>query len=120
MRKYLGTYGPHFNKALCEDAIKLMRDRNGDSIIPVSKQHVKELLSRNKLELKRDVLWDAVYVYSMLKADSWGSSLEDELHFSRAIVDYLDDADGYDGMAFNRWWADLCKKGIVLDWEDYL
>lgn len=24
--------------------------------------------------------------------------------------------DGYDGIAFNRWYADMCRKGIQVDW----
>lgn len=27
-----------------------------------------------------------------------------------------DDVDGYDGIAFNRWYADMCRKGIQVDW----
>lgn len=26
------------------------------------------------------------------------------------------DVDGYDGIAFNRWYADMCRKGIQVDW----
>ena len=36
------------------------------------------------------------------------------------VKDYIDDEDGYEGKAFNRWYADMCKKGVVFDWEDYL
>ena len=28
----------------------------------------------------------------------------------------VDDVDGYDGIAFNRWYADMCRKGIQVDW----
>lgn len=28
----------------------------------------------------------------------------------------IDDVDGYDGIAFNRWYADMCRKGIQVDW----
>lgn len=28
----------------------------------------------------------------------------------------IDNVDGYDGIAFNRWYADMCRKGIQVDW----
>jgi hypothetical protein len=120
MRAYLGTYGEHFSKELCHDAVSMMRDRNGDHIIPMPKEDVKALLERNGVTLEHNTLYDAVYVYAMIWADCWGSSVEDELHLARAIKDYIDDPDGYEGKAFNRWYADMCKMGVVLDWEDYV
>ena len=120
MRAYLGTYGEHFSKELCHDAVKLMRNRNGERIIAQAKEVVKELLERNGVTVEHDMLYDSVYVHSMLMADCWGSSIDDEMHLALAIKDYLDDPDGYEGKAFNRWYADMCKKGIVFDWEDYL
>lgn len=32
------------------------------------------------------------------------------------VKDVIDDVDGYDGIAFNRWYADMCRKGIQVDW----
>jgi hypothetical protein len=120
MRAYLGTYGPHFNKKLCEDAVSMMRDRNGSPVIPIDKDLLKTMLLNNGVELKHDMLYDAVFVHAMKIADDWGSSIEDEVHLARAIKDYLDDPDGYEGIAFHRWYSDICHKGIVMTWEDYL
>ena len=120
MRAYLGTYGEHFSKELCADAISMMRDRNGNRVQMSSKEDVKSLLDRNGVTLDHNTLYDAVYVHAMLMADNWQSSIDDEMHLALAIKDYIDDPDGYDGKAFNRWYADCCKQGIVMDWEDYV
>lgn len=32
------------------------------------------------------------------------------------VKDVIDDVDGYDGIVFNRWHADMCRKGIQVDW----
>ena len=120
MRAYLGTYGEHFTKELCRDAVSMMRDRNGNAIIPMPKGDLKTMLERNGVTLEHNTLYDAVYVHAMAMADYWGSSIEDEAHLAMYIKDYIDDHDGYDGKAFNRWYADMCKQGIVFDWEDYL
>lgn len=120
MRAYLGTYGEHFSKELCEDAVKMMRDRQGNPVQMSSKEDVKTMLENNGVTLGRNTLYDAVYVHAMARADYWGSSLDDEAHLAMFIGDYLNDTDGYEGKAFNRWYADMCKMGVVLDWEDYL
>lgn len=120
MRAYLGTYGEHFSKELCEDAVKMMRDRQGNPVQMASKEDIKTMLENNGVTLGRNTLYDAVYVHAMARADYWGSSLDDEAHLAMFIGDYLNDTDGYEGKAFNRWYADMCKMGVVLDWEDYL
>ena len=50
------------------------------------------------------------------KADYLGSSVPDGLHLCLYVKDVIDDVDGYDGIAFNRWYADMCRKGIQVDW----
>lgn len=120
MRAYLGTYGEHFSKELCEDAVKMMRDRQGNPVQMASKEDIKTMLENNGVTLGRNTLYDAVYVHAMARADYWGSSIDDEAHLAMFIGDYLNDTDGYEGKAFNRWYADMCKMGVVLDWEDYL
>ena len=120
MRAYLGTYGEHFSKELCEDAVRLMRDRNGNRVQMATKEEVKALLDRHAVTLEHNTLYDAVYVHAMAVADYWGSSITEESHLAMFIKDYLDDPDGYEGKAFNRWYADMCKQGIVFDWDDYL
>ena len=103
MRAYLGTYGEHFSKELCEDAVSMMRDRNGNAIIRITKEDLKTMLENNGVTLEHNTLYDAMYVYAMAMADYWGSSIDDEAHLAIYIKDYIDDPDGYEGKAFNRW-----------------
>lgn len=56
----------------------------------------------------------------MCKADFLGSSVPDEAHLAKYVKDVLDDDDAYDGIVFNRWYADMCRKGIVIDWEEMI
>lgn len=32
----------------------------------------------------------------------------------------IDDPDACDGTVFNRWYSDMCHKGIAIDWEDMI
>jgi hypothetical protein len=43
MRKYLQHYGWHFNKALCDYAISLMK-KGGKKLEPLTKEYIDKLL----------------------------------------------------------------------------
>lgn len=117
MLNYLRYNGPHFNRKLCAFAVSKMYKENDEKIQPYTREQINELLANNGVEVKNNVLQDAVFVANMCKADYLGSSIISELQLAKFIKDYLDDPDGYDGIAFNRWYADICRKGVVVDWE---
>ena len=124
MVNYLRYNGPHFSKALCEWACNKMwkKDESGkvSRLNAWGKQEVDSLLKNAGVKIENDALYDAVYVANMCKADYYGSSITDEMHVALYIKDVLDDEDGYDGIAFNRWLADCARKGIVIPWERVL
>lgn len=72
------------------------------------------------IELKENQLYDYVYVANMCKADFLGSSIDDERHLCLYVKDVIDDLDGYDGLVFNRWYADMCRQGIPIDWHEFI
>ena len=123
MINYLRYNGPHFNKKLCEFAASNMKKKVGSSMVtitPYTKEAVDKLLQIHRVELKGGQLYDSVFVANMCKADFYGSSISDEMHLAKYIKDVLDDDDAYDGIVFNRWYADMCRKGIVIDWDSMI
>ena len=56
----------------------------------------------------------------MAKADFFGSSLPNEMSVLKFVSDYLGDPDGYESVAFNRFYADTIAKGIAIIWEDVI
>lgn len=123
MINYLRYNGPHFNKKLCEFATSNMKKKVGSSMVaitPYTKEAVDKLLQIHRVELKGGQLYDSVFVANMCKADFYGSSISDEMHLAKYIKDVLDDDDAYDGIVFNRWYADMCRKGIVIDWDSMI
>lgn len=123
MVAYMRHYGPHFNRKLFEFAVSLMtKEQNGKEtrVTPYSKEQVKNLLGSNGITLRNDQLYDSTYVACMCKADFLGSSISDEKHLAMYIKDVIDDPDGYDGIVFNRWYADMCYTGVAIDWEEML
>lgn len=120
---YMRYNGPHFTGKLAKFAIKKMTKlRNGKQIPiqPISKEELDNLLERYNIKLENNQLHDYVYVANMCKADFLGSSITDEEHLVKYVKDVIDDDDAYDGIVFNRWYADMCRKGIAIDWEEML
>lgn len=121
MRAYLANYGWHFNKAMADWAISMMRDRAGAPIKPYSREALETMMKASGVELKTQHIYDALYVANMAKADYFGSSIADEVHLAKYVADYINDPDGYEGKAFVRFYADTCMKNdCTVYWEDML
>jgi hypothetical protein len=88
------------------------------AITPFSKEEVDKMIADNRVTIKGGQLYDHVYVANMCKADLLGSSVPDNMHLVKYIKDVLGDDDAYDGIVFNRWYADMCRKGIAIDWDE--
>jgi hypothetical protein len=120
---YLKNYGPHFNKKLCEFAVKQMTkmvDGKEVGIVPLSKEQVESVLKKHNVYVHNNVLSDEVYVYHMGESDFMGSSIIDEKHLALYVKDVIDDIDAPDGIVFTRWYASMCYIGIPIEWEEML
>ena len=107
---YLRYYGPHFNKKLCDFACKqYKKDYN--------KEKLDLLLQAHNIELKNAKLYDAVYVINKAKYLFYGSGISDEKHLVLLVKD-LFEKEG--DLIFNRWYADMAKQGIPIEWEDMI
>ena len=120
MRAYLSIYGWHFSKKMCDWAVSGMRDRNGKKVQLRSKEQVDSVLSTYGIRLDNDKGYDKVFVFHMGMSDYYGSSITDESGIAKYVKDLLDDADGYDGIAFSRFFADCSAKGVPIIWEDMI
>lgn len=116
MKRYLKYYGWHFNQKLCEFAVSKMKHGKAK----LSKERVDSILNKHSVILENDELYDSVYVMNMGNNDFMGSSIIDERHLALYVKDVIDDEDGYDGIVFNRWYADTVKQGIPIDWEEMI
>ena len=124
MEEYLAQNGWHFNKKLCEWAVGKMTKKNQlnkiDKISPYTKDNLDALLKANNVNIENDVGYDALYVLNMAKADYHGSSITEDVKMIKFVKDYLDDPDGYDGIALTRFYADCIGKGEMIPWEDVI
>ena len=124
MIQYLRYNGRHFNRKLVKFVISLMkvRDSNGAEmpVDEITKDEFDRMLEHYNIKIDNNQEYDYVYVANMCKADFLGSSVVDEAHLCLYVKDVIDGIDGYDGIVFNSWYADMCRNGIVINWYDVL
>jgi hypothetical protein len=124
MKTYLSYYGMNFSKKLYEFAVSNMRresaDGKMDKVKPMTADELKTLLSKHKIEIEHNDLYNALYLAAMVKADYWGSSIEDEEHLAKYIEDTLCDVDAAEGQVLARYLADCSVGGCIIYWEDMI
>lgn len=119
MIKYLSNYGWHFTRKMCEFAVSQMR-KGGKRVNMLDRARVDTILKNAGVTIENNQLYDYVYVANMAYADFYGSSILNDSQLAKYIKDVIEDEDGYDGLVFNRWYADTCKLGIAIDWEEMI
>lgn len=124
MKTYLSYYGMNFSKKLYEFAVSNMRRETADGkmekVKPMTAEELKSLLSKHKIEIEHNDLYNALYLAAMVKADYWGSSIEDEEHLAKYIEDTLCDVDAAEGQVLARYLADCSVGGCIIYWESMI
>lgn len=124
METYLSYYGMNFSKKLYEFAVSNMRRESADGkmekVKPMTADELKSLLLKHKIEIEHNDLYNALYLAAMVKADYWGSSIEDEEHLAKYIEDTLCDVDAAEGQVLARYLADCSVGGCIIYWEDMI
>lgn len=124
MKTYLSYYGMNFSKKLYEFAVSNMRretvDGKMEKVKPMTADELKSLLSKHKIEIEHNDLYNALYLAAMVRADYWGSSIEDDEHLAKYIEDTLCDVDAAEGQVFARYLADCSVGGCIIYWEDMI
>jgi len=116
MEDYIAKNGPHFNEKLCKFAVDRMTTAKG-KITPYTKAQVEQLLQVHGVKVNNIKGYDHVFVANMGQADYLYSSVKDESYLAKYIKDVLDDPDGYEGIAFIRWCADIEYNKVDIDWD---
>lgn len=119
-KQYYKKYGPHFTKELCDLVVSMMETKRG-KITAFTKEVIDQKLTQQNIKIENNVLYDAVFVANMCKADFLGRSVpDDDYHLCMYIKDVIDDPDGYEGQPFFRWLADAEVLGLEIDWKQFI
>lgn len=108
---YLRYYGPHFNKKLCDFACSNLQKKD------YTKEKLDQLLQQSNISIKNARMYDCVYIANWCKSTFYGSSIPDE---KKLILFVKDIFDNESDLVFNRWYADMAKRGIPIDWEEMI
>ena len=119
IEEYLAKNGWSFSKAMYMWAVSRMKNNDGSKVKPMEKEQVDEMLKRHNITLEKDNGYDSCYVLAMLKSD-YGSIISDEATLAKMVKSYIDDKDGYDGLPFTRFFADLIGSGTNAPWEELI
>lgn len=118
--KYIEKHGYHFTDALAEYASKMMVNANGQSHSWTASQ-VKKSMENLGLNIPEKITTgDVTYLANMYYADLYPDPLKDEASCLRAAYKVANDPDGYEGMIFCRWTADVIGKAIKINWEKFV
>uniref|UniRef100_UPI0040563B93 DUF7841 family protein n=1 Tax=Alistipes sp. TaxID=1872444 RepID=UPI0040563B93 len=122
LQRYLEKHGWHFSEKLCRFAVENMYNNDKERIDKnsYSKEQTEELLRQFKVEVKNNKGYDSVYVLNMARSDYFGESVPGTKHLALFVRDYLDDEDGYEGIAFSRYLADCIAKRLEIEWDRYI
>lgn len=117
---YVKKHGYHFTEALAEHVSKMMENANGTRHTWTASQ-VKKAMESLGLTIPSNVtLGDITYLANMYYADLFPDPLKDEAACLKAAYKSAVDIDGYKGMTFCRWTADVIGKAIKIDWEGFV
>lgn len=119
-RAYKRRHGCHFNEALCEFAVSRMTKEDGQPIQAMSPNEVDRLLKEFHIELKHKQGFDHVFAANMCLADYLGESVPSMEDLAKYVKNVIDDPDGYDGIVFCRWIADVVAKKVEVPWDDVI
>ena len=116
---YVEKNGYHFTDKLADKATSLMENADGSKHNWTTAQ-VKAAISGMGVKMPDSVTWgDVAYLANTYYADLYPDVLKDEVSCLKAAVKIANDKDGYKGMIFCRWTADVIGKGLKLNWEDF-
>lgn len=118
--EYIEKYGHHFSDALAEHVSRAMVNANGKEHSWTAMQ-IKQSMENLHLSIPTTVTTgDVTYLANMYYADLFPECLKDEVACLKAAYALANDPDGYDGMVFRRWTADVLGKEMNVDWSKFI
>lgn len=119
-RKYKELYGKHFTKDLCEWVVERMENRNGTTH-HYNLDEVKSIWHKYKMNDLHNANWyDVMYVMNMAYADFYGRLFTEHHECAMYAYLYISDPDGYEGIAFQRWLADIKAQDDEVPWQRFI
>lgn len=122
LRDYLSYNGRNFSKPLYEFAVRMMEPKNGVKVKLMEKTAFDEKMKTLGVTVPQEIDkgYNLPYVWAMGESDYLGSSIPDEAHLAKFVIDYAGDPDGSPTRAFDEFYAKTMALGIPIVWEDVI
>ena len=104
---------------LCAMLTELKKEEQYSWLREVSTECLQQALRNLDAAFKASE-YDCCFVANMAYADFFPEPLRNEFDIAMYVKKYIDDPDGYDGIAFSRYLADLKRTGKYIDWEEMI
>lgn len=119
--EYITKHGYHFTNQLADCASKMLVNANRRDHRWTSEQVRQNLAMQGITDLGDCTIGDITFLANMAYADFYPEVLQSESACIKYAIAVSKDPDGYDGIAFSRWIADLIGKRITtIEWEKYI
>lgn len=116
---YVKKHGYHFTEELAEYASRMMINSNGQHHSWTAAQ-VKKSMDSLGLDIPSNVtIGDMTYASNMAYADFYPELLKDETSCLKYAHKVANDPDGYEGIIFCRWTADIIGKAVKINWKKF-
>lgn len=112
--EYISQHGYHFTPSLAEYACRLMENSDGST----HRWSVRDISNVIGQLPQNTTMGDMTFLANMAYADLYPKVLQTEsrcLDYAKAVAS---DIDGYEGIAFCRWTADIIGKGTDIKWDE--
>ena len=117
---YAAKQGYHFTGETLEYALSKMQNTDGTNhrfTINDVKNHIDNMGVETPI---RSNIYDMTYTANMAYADFYPDIIPDERTCVKYALLVANDPDGYEGIEFCRWIADIMGKNVKVNWEQFV
>lgn len=119
--EYIARHGYHFTTDLADCASKMLINANNREHRWTADQIRQQLAIHGLSDIGKCTLGDITFLANMAYADFYPEVLTSEQACIKYAIAVSKDPDGYDGVVFSRWIADLIGRKITsIEWEKYV
>lgn len=118
---YINKHGYHFTDNLAEHACSDMINADGSSHRWTTEEIKNILHPYGEHAYRKCTLGDMTYLANMAYADFYPNVIHSEDECIEYAIATANDPDGYEGIVFLRWMADIIGKKITtIEWDKYI
>lgn len=117
---YITNHGYHFTDKLANYAISKMINADHTNV-HISKEQIDLYMTQHNIIMpNRSNIHDILYTANMAYADFYPHLLDTEDKCIEYAFSVANDVDGYEGIEFCRWIADIMGKNVKINWDNFI